>query len=175
MAMMQDLDARNEDEAGTGPRLRKVTPEEVFGGVLLVCATILAGVQVTSRTLIGDTFIWAEESVVVMIIWGVFFGASAVTYRRMHIRMDILPFATGSRSHAVAEAFASLVCVGYVLTVLWLGVQFLLFLRSTGETNPSMLIPQWILYLGFPLGMTCMLFRSVQDLVRRLGSLRRKR
>lgn len=154
-----------------GLRLRYVTPEEIIGGVLLVCATILAGVQVISRTLIGDTFIWAEEAVVVMIIWGVFFGASAVTYRRMHIRMDILAVAVSSRWRPVVEVLASLICTGYVLTVLVLAWQFLQFLRMTGETNPSMLIHQWVLYLGFPLGMGCMLIRVIQDLMRHIRTL----
>jgi TRAP-type C4-dicarboxylate transport system permease small subunit len=155
-----------------GLKLRFVTPEEIFGGVLLVCATVLAGVQVTSRTLLGDTFIWAEEAVVVMVIWSVFFGASAVTYRRMHIRMDILAVSVKSRWRPAIEILASLICVGYVVTALVLGFQFLQFLRGSGETNPSMLIPQWILYLGFPLGMICVLIRTLQDLLRHIRTLR---
>ncbi len=158
--------------AGDGVRLRYVTPEEILAGVLLVAATILAGFQVTSRTIGAETFIWAEEAVVVMVVWSVFFGASAVTYRRMHIRMEILAVSVKSRLRPAIELLASLICVVYVVVVLYLGWQFLAFLRMTGETNPSMLIPQWCLYLGFPLGMSCMLIRIVQDMLRHARALR---
>src|SRR5690606_23022460 len=84
-----------------------LTPEEVIAGVLLVAATLLGGIQVASRTLIGDTFIWAEEAVVVMIVWSVFFGASAVTYRRLHIRVELLAMAVRPKHRSAVELLAS--------------------------------------------------------------------
>lgn len=144
-------------------RLRRVTPEEIIGGVLLTAATILGAVQVTSRTLGAETFIWAEEAVVVMIVWAVFFGAAGVTYRRLHIRMEILAMSFSPRPRLAVELAGSLIFLGYNVVALFLAWQFLLFLRMTGETNPSMLIPQWMLIVGFPIGMACIVIRSAQD------------
>lgn len=143
-----------------------LTPEEVVSGVLLIAATLLGGIQVTSRTLIGDTFIWAEEAVVVMIVWSVFFGASAVTYRRLHIRVELLAMVVRPKHRTAIELLASCICLGYILAILYFAWEFILFLRMTGQINPSMLLPQWLLYLGFPLGLICMSLRTLQDLGR---------
>jgi TRAP-type C4-dicarboxylate transport system permease small subunit len=145
------------------PRLRGITPEEIFGGLLLVAATLLGTMQVTFRSLGAETFIWAEEAVVVMIVWSVFFGAAGVTYRRLHIRVEIVALAFGPVPRLAIELAASLVFLTYNAVALYLAWQFLFFLRMTGETNPSMLIPQWILIVGFPIGMACVLIRSAQD------------
>jgi TRAP-type C4-dicarboxylate transport system permease small subunit len=145
------------------PPFRSVTPEEIIGGILLTAATLLGAVQVTSRTLGAETFIWAEEAVVVMIVWSVFFGAAGVTYRRLHIRVEILAMAFTPVPRLLIELAASLVFLAYGVTALFLAWEFLFFLRMTGETNPSMLIPQWLLILGYPIGMACIVIRSGQD------------
>ena len=149
------------DEGGgrSGP-----LPEELIAVALMVAGTVLAGIQVVRRSILGTTFVWAEEVVVTMIVWSVFFGASAVTYRRLHIRMDLVAASLAPRLRPLVEIAAGLVCLAYVAFVTYLSVFFVLFVRTSAETDPSLDIPRWILHVGMPVGLCFMLVRSVQDL-----------
>src|SRR5262245_14279147 len=56
----------------------------------LVCIVAINGANVIGRYFFGRPFSWAEELMLFLMILGVFSGAIAITWRNMHIRIDIV-------------------------------------------------------------------------------------
>jgi TRAP-type C4-dicarboxylate transport system permease small subunit len=136
----------------------------VVAVVLFVVATLLAGLEIVLRELFDTGLVWAEEAVVVMMIWSVFLGASAVTAYRRHVRMDLLATSIRPKSGAAVEIAASCFVLLYVLAVTVLSWKFFWFLHGAHETDPSTGLPAWCLFVGLPIGMTLMILRSTGDL-----------
>jgi C4-dicarboxylate transporter DctQ subunit len=146
--------------------------EEAIAIALFVAGTALAGLQVVLRGLFDIGLVWGQEMIVVLIIWSVFLGASAVTARRRHVRMDLIATSVSPALGAALEtaaAFAGLLYVVFILIASW---RFLFFIQGSHETDPSTDLPMWILFLGMPLGLIIMTLRSAVDLRARFRQFR---
>lgn len=161
-----DPDGAAEALAGAPEPASGFLTEEVIGMVLLAAAAVLAAVQITSRSVFDTTFIWIEEAVVVLVIWATYLGVSAITWRGLHIRMDLLANSLPARAGAAVNFVAAALTCLYLGVVGWLGCLFLVFLKGTGEENPSLLLPQWWLYVGFPVGIAAAFLRSILSMRR---------
>ena len=62
----------------------------VIAALSLLCIVAINGANVVARYFFGRAFSWAEESMLFLMILGVFSGAVAVTWRNLHIRIDTL-------------------------------------------------------------------------------------
>lgn len=146
------------------PQDGKLLIEEVVAVVLFVAATLLAGLQIALRELFDIGLVWSQETTVVLMIWSVFFGASAVTAYRRHVRMDLLATSIAPKRGAAVEIAASSFVLLYVLVATLLSWRFFRFLLGAHETDPSTGLHAWCLFIGMPIGMTLMALRSVGDL-----------
>jgi TRAP-type C4-dicarboxylate transport system permease small subunit len=161
--MVETFIQEGAEEAGV-PHPDSFLPEEAIAIVLFTIATLLAGIQVFIRGTLDIGLVWGQEMIVVLIIWSVFFGGSAVTARRRHVRMDLVAMLVSRKTAAIMEtaaAFFVLVYVVYVLIAAW---RFLLFIMASKEVDPSTEWPVWILFAGMPVAMIFMLLRSALDL-----------
>ena len=149
---------------GSIPQDGKLLLEEAIAVVLFAAATLLAGVQIFLREAFDVGLVWAQEAIVVMMIWSVFLGASAVTAYRRHVRMDLLATSVPPKLGAAIEIAASSFVLLYVLAATVLSWLFFRFLHGAHETDPSTGLPAWCLFIGMPIGMTLMVLRSTGDL-----------
>lgn len=162
----------DEDLDPTVPGDSVILPEEWVAIVLFVLGNVLAGLQVLLRGLFDIGLVWGQEMIVVFIIWSVFFGGSAVTARRRHVRMDLVAMLVPARIGAAMEvgaACAVLVYASFVLVAAW---RFLFFIAGSKEVDPSTEMPVWILFTGMPIGMIFMVWRGFGDLRTRLARFR---
>src|SRR5262245_45768164 len=58
-------------------------------GLILLLAIAINFANIVGRYLFLAPLPWAEEVLSFLVIWGVAFGASAVTYERRHLAMDL--------------------------------------------------------------------------------------
>src|SRR5688572_4763611 len=58
-------------------------------GIILLAAIGINAANIIGRYLFSAPLPWAEEVLSFLIIWGVLLGASAVTYDRRHLAMDV--------------------------------------------------------------------------------------
>jgi C4-dicarboxylate transporter DctQ subunit len=152
------------DRDPTLPNDAAMLPEEAVGIVLFTAGNVLAGLQVLLRAIFDIGLVWGQELIVVFIIWSVFFGASGVTARRRHVRMDIVATLVPTRIAAMMEIAASSAVLLYAAFVLVAAWRFLFFIAGSGEVDPSIELPVWILFLGLPVGMIFLTWRSFGDL-----------
>lgn len=154
------LSEAGEDQGVHGDKL---LPEEWVAVVLFLAATILAGLQVVLRAAFDIGLPWSTEAIVVMMIWSVYFGASGVTARRLHVRMDLLATSSPVRVGAAIETVAAACTLLYIAVIAVLAWRFLVFVYGSGEFDPSTELPGWVLVVGFPVGLTIAAVRAAQD------------
>jgi C4-dicarboxylate transporter DctQ subunit len=140
--------------------------ENVLAASALGLATIIAIVAVLLRYLFGIFLFWSEEAIIYLIIYSTFLGAVITLRHNEHVNVDIFGAflkARGKRAFAVLAAAITvvyLVCIGFFA---WL----LLFEPfSTSTITPSLKLPLWVVEAAVPIGLTLMLLRALEILVR---------
>jgi C4-dicarboxylate transporter DctQ subunit len=131
--------------------------ENVLAASALGLATIIAIVAVLLRYLFGIFLFWSEEAIIYLIIYSTFLGAVITLRHNEHVNVDIFGAFLKARA---AITVAYLVCIGFFA---WL----LLFEPfSTSTITPSLKLPLWVVEAAVPIGLTLMLLRALEILVR---------
>lgn len=146
--------------------------EQRVAGVLLTMATLIGAMQILLRHTIGYTFIWAEQAVIVLVIWAVFVGASTAVHLNLHIRVQILADHLPPVGAAIVILIASILSLGFITAVFVLAVRFFLFLLASGEDNPVILVREAWLFAGMPVGLALMIIRYAEQVWTQFGELR---
>jgi C4-dicarboxylate transporter, DctQ subunit len=140
--------------------------ENVLAASTLGLATLIAIVAVVLRYVFGIFLFWSEEAIIYLIIYSTFLGAVITLRHNEHVNVDIFGAflkARGKRAFAVLGAAITvvyLVCIGFFA---WL----LLFEPfSTSTITPSLKLPLWVVEAAVPIGLTLMLLRALEILVR---------
>jgi C4-dicarboxylate transporter, DctQ subunit len=140
--------------------------ENVLAASALGLAAVIAVVAVVLRYVFGIFLFWSEEAIIYLIIYSTFLGAVITLRHNEHVNVDIFGAflkARGRRALAVLAASLTvvyLVCIGYFA---WL----LLFEPfSTSTITPSLKLPLWVVEAAVPIGLTLMLLRALEMLVR---------
>jgi TRAP-type C4-dicarboxylate transport system permease small subunit len=140
--------------------------ENVLAASALGLATLIAIVAVVLRYVFGIFLFWSEEAIIYLIIYSTFLGAVITLRHNEHVNVDVFGAflkARGKRAFAVLGAAITvvyLVCIGFFA---WL----LLFEPfSTSTITPSLKLPLWVVEAAVPIGLTLMLLRALEILVR---------
>ncbi|MDE0213142.1 MAG: TRAP transporter small permease [Deltaproteobacteria bacterium] len=126
----------------------------------IVGALILAGIAVNFANVIGryvflQPLIWADETMVYIMVWTVFMGAVLVSFEGQHLKMDFFSIMLPSPWKEVINGIAALsflaVCV-FVIPQTWTVVKLVWNFgqRSVVAEIPTV-IPHFALLLGFVL------------------------
>ncbi len=148
-----------EREADDGARRRPLgetafvtLPEWILGTLMLVGVAITFA-NVIGRYVFGVAIYWAEEILVFLLVWGVFVGLVAVTYKGDYLSMDLFSSRLSGRPRRVLSALIAVtlvVCCAYVATRSWRVV--LLFIANDQRTVSAQIpkaIPHAALVVGF--------------------------
>jgi TRAP-type transport system small permease protein len=120
-------------------------------------AVILSFVNVIGRYVFGATVIWADEIQIYIMIWMAFLGAVVVTWRQMHLRMDLLFRLLPARMQSVVRfaEFATLITLAAV--VVGLSGQYAYNMLLLGRLSDVAQVPMWIPHGGVSLGFSLIL------------------
>ncbi len=83
--------------------------EEGLAMLFLVGIAAVINLQVVSRYVMDDPFIWPEEVSRILMVWGAWWGVAAVTRRGLHIRFDMLLIALSAGVVRVLESAVDVV------------------------------------------------------------------
>ncbi len=132
-------------------------------GVLMLTAVAINLANVVGRYLFGYALFWAEESMVFIVIWGVFLGMVAFVYRGEFLCMDLFSARARGlvrRALNVAMTASLLLAAGFVVTQSWKVVWLFI---STGAVSVAAEIPKAIphaaVLVGFALVIVAVLVR----------------
>lgn len=143
-------------------------------GIVMLSGIALNLVNVIGRYLIGKPIFWAEEVLVGMVIWGVFFGAAVVSWRGDHLNMDLF---YARFPEPVRFVVNLLIAAAMVATCFFIAWQSLTIVRMFAETDAvsagaeiPKVIPHSALLVGFLLSGLAVLVRWRRWLTTRIGS-----
>ena len=133
-----------------------------------VFAVCLNFANVIGRYVFGRSILGADEVQIYIMVWMAFLGAAVVTWRKMHLRMDVLVqyFPQGLRVFLQwAERVILLLLAGFVLAESWLyAAQMMALGRKSDMAGIPMWIPHGAVAAGFGLIALIALWRAIQAL-----------
>ena len=132
-------------------------------GVVMLCGVALNLANVIGRYVMGKSIFWAEEVLVGMVIWGVFFGTAVVSWRGDHLNMDLFYARMGRSSRFAVNCVIASVMVGICLFVAWQSWTILQMFYQTEAVSAGAQIPKVIphsaLMVGFLLSALAVIVR----------------
>jgi TRAP-type C4-dicarboxylate transport system permease small subunit len=121
---------------------------------MMAAMVALVFTNVVCRYVFGFSLIWAEEISQYLMVWVTFLGAGLALRQGRHVAVEMLQDRFGAHGRVVLRTAIALLCVGFLLGVTWLGMDFAWFARDM-ET-PVLNIPLAIPYAAVPIGMLLM-------------------
>ena len=127
--------------------------------VIMLCVLIgLAATQIFLRNIMDTGFVWADETLRLLVLWLVMLGAIAASRDDRHIRIDILSRFLSDKSKLVTtivlDLFTAVVCA----IVAWYAASFVLDSRGYEDTLLGGL-PAWPFQLILPVAFACIAYR----------------
>jgi TRAP-type transport system small permease protein len=121
-------------------------------GVLMLAAIAINFANVIARRIFDAPFIWAEEIMIYIIVWMVYFGAVLVSWHGRHLRMDLLSSNLKGWPGLFVNWLALLIMVGLSLFVVFHSYNIILTFISTGQESIAASIPMYIPHIAIPIG-----------------------
>ena len=141
---------------------------------LVLCAVVgLNFVSAASRYIAGQAILGADEVQVYAVVWLVFIGGAIVTWRRAHLRMDVLSAALRGTTARVRDLLENLLAVAVCGVMSWVSLQFVLQIHGMGQHSDGAGIPMWIPHSAVFVGFVLMTGAAVYGLVKSLRLLSR--
>ena len=140
--------------------------------VLMSTLTVVLGVQVFFRYVMGASLSWSEELARYMFVWLVYLGIPYGCKVMRHIKIDagLYLFPKAIRRHVVILGDIIFLCFAIAIVYYAWGLEMKQI--KFGQLSPAMQIPMWIPY-GAPLvGFFLTAIREIQTIIYRVKHLK---
>jgi len=124
--------------------------------ILIIGMITITSIVFTStmlRYLLGMSLMWSEEISRAIMIWIVFFGASACLRGGNHVNMDIFlkKIPEGKLKYFIIRLITLTSFIFSLFLVKW-GITLTKSVWITGQVTPTLEVPMFFIYAGMPLG-----------------------
>lgn len=141
-------------------------PELGLGMVILVTFVFLASLQVLTRYLLGQQFIWTEELSSNLLIWMTFLGAAGVERRYGHIRVELIEDLCSPKVVRVVYGFFDVIILFTLVCLIIAGWNNTI--EMTFGRTPALRIPWRYILLIVPIAASIMTVYTARNLLRRV-------
>ena len=139
--------------------------EEAIVVALMAMMSVLIGVQIFMRYVMGASLSWSEELARYFFIWATYIGIAYAVRKDAHIRVtmgtDLLP--PGVKVYA--RVLTHLIFAAFALFVMYQGWFMVEKTFRVGQKSASLGIPMGIIYLAPFTGFLLVVLRLVQAIV----------
>lgn len=140
-----------------------------FATALFLASTAIMLVEGASRSLLDESYFWAEESVRYLMVWAFFLTLGAAGTAGNHIRTELLVDRMPAGIRQAMHVVASLVGIGFGAALFFASLPQVQRYYTMGMMTESNLdLPMWILFLAMPIGALLLLGYYARCLVRAL-------
>ena len=136
-------------------------------GLILLLAIAINFANIVGRYVFLAPLPWAEEVLSFLVIWGVALGASAVTYDRRHLVMDLFSSTFPPRVQAALDVATTLAIVGFCGFACIQAWHIVDIMAHKGQVSFTASIPMTIPYLAFVVGFGLITLAAVAEAIRR--------
>jgi TRAP-type C4-dicarboxylate transport system permease small subunit len=136
--------------------------EEFLMVLFLIAMTLIMGIQVFSRYVLGISLSWSEEITRYLFIWSAFLSVSLCTRKCISIKIDqfIKMFShRGVTMFKILNLTVELVCFVYLVPYAW---QYLQATIESGQVSPACGIPMYYVQSAPLVSFTICAIRIVQ-------------
>jgi TRAP-type C4-dicarboxylate transport system permease small subunit len=136
-------------------------------GLILLLAIAINFANIVGRYIFLAPLPWAEEVLSFLVIWGVALGASAVTYDRRHLAMDLFSETFPPRLRQLLDAVTLAAMIGLCGFVGLQGWKIVMIMAANGQVSITAGIPMTVPYLAFVVGFGLITAAAVVEAWRR--------
>jgi TRAP-type C4-dicarboxylate transport system permease small subunit len=130
-------------------------------GLILLLAIAINFANIVGRYAFLSPLPWAEEVLSFLVIWGVCLGASAVTYDRRHLAMDLFAERFSPLVRRALEAMTLVILVGFCIFACIQAWQIVAIMARNGQVSITAGIPMTVPYTAFVVGFGLMAVTAV--------------
>ncbi|MCW2131233.1 TRAP transporter small permease [Arthrobacter sp. VKM Ac-2550] len=130
--------------------------------------TMLAFINVVSRYALHASLSWSTEIVIGLAVYLIMIGTSAAIRANAHPNFSLLSDAASGHLRIVVTVVIGIALTGFMVLLLWLGMDMVTSQLESGRATAGLRIPQWVLSAALPLGAAFGILRSVQLTVNRI-------
>lgn len=128
------------------------TAPRVLLGALMLAGVAINFASVVSRYGFGHALFWAEETMVYLIIWGVFIGTAAAAYDGSHLNMDLLSRVLRGRVRAAVSASIALVMIACCVFVAYHSAAVVEMFATAGQLTIAARYPKAVPHAALAVG-----------------------
>ena len=133
---------------------------------LIGCGVIVVCEMVFVRYVLNQNTIWQTDFVTYSLVAATFVGSPYVLMTRGHVNVDVLPHYMGLRARWWLALFASLLTLGFSVTIAVLTFQFWKEAWDQKWVSDTMWRTRlWIPYAAMPIGLGILTLQCVADLL----------
>jgi len=134
-------------------------------GLALIVAVLYNFVNVVGRYVFGRTFVSADEVQIYIMVYIAFLGAAVTTWRRMHLRMDVLLQRMLRAVQAGLGALELALIVVLAGFVLYVSSGYVTQMAGLDARSQNAGIPMWIPHSAIVLGFGLIAVLSVLQII----------
>jgi TRAP-type C4-dicarboxylate transport system permease small subunit len=138
--------------------------ERLLGAALIV-AVLYNFVNVVGRYVFGQTFISADEVQIYIMVYIAFLGAAVATWRRMHLRMDVLAQRLPRGAQAALGAVELALVVVLASFVLYVASGYVHQMAGLDARSQNAGIPMWLPHSAIAIGFGLIAVLSVLQII----------
>jgi len=145
---------------------RRHTFEEWVAAFGMFLMLVLVCVEITKREFFNSSFLWSEEVARYLMIWSIYFGASAAVASGSHLRIDMLIDMVSSRVRRLLDIFAQLWVCAFSLAITYAGYHYVEDSFTQGFVSADSNLPlqmAWI-QLVIPVTFALSAFHALRQL-----------
>jgi TRAP-type C4-dicarboxylate transport system permease small subunit len=136
-------------------------------GLILLAAIAINFANIVGRYVFWAPLPWAEEVLSFIIIWGVMIGASAVTFDRRHLVMDLFVDSFPPLMRRIVDLLTLGALVGFSLFACMQAWTIVKLMAGNGQVSITAGIPMTIPYFAFVAGFAMIAIAAVVEAVLR--------
>lgn len=129
-------------------------PRAIIGTLLLIAVAINIA-NVIGRYAFHASIFWTEEILIYIIIWSVFLGVVAITYRGEHLKLDLASSRLTGKAKTIVNTLIAVTILVCCVVVVAQSLRVLASMAATGQVSIAagmpMVIPHGALIVGFSL------------------------
>lgn len=125
-----------------------------LAGIALLVIVAINGINVAGRYFFAAPLLWAEESMLYLMIFVVFIGGIPVSWHGIHMKLDVFLYRMPPNLRKTAILFCALLSVTVLLVISLASIEIVSMLYAFDQRSDALEVPMWIPQSFVPLGLT---------------------
>jgi TRAP-type C4-dicarboxylate transport system permease small subunit len=147
--------------------------EEVLLVFLLSLMSLLIGVQIIMRYVVGESLTWSEELARYCFIWATYIGVSYAVKMGAHIRVDAVTNMLPASTRRYVNLFSYFMFIVFAALVMKEGYALTAKIFSFGQKSSALGLPMGYVYMAPAVGFALVIFRILQKMVEEVRMIRK--